>query len=51
MIQVGVLVPPLPRIGAALTTANGRRAGYLMKDLAAIAGERRTVLNYRPRRR
>ena len=51
MIQVGVLVPPLPRLSAFLVAARDRRAGYLMKDLAAIAGNRRTVLNYRPRRR
>jgi hypothetical protein len=49
MIQVGVLVPALPRWDAALRAANARRAGYLMKDLAAIAGNRRTVFNYRPR--
>lgn len=51
MIQVGVLVPPLPRWSAALEAASARRAGYLMKDVAAIAGDRRTVLNYRPRGR
>jgi hypothetical protein len=50
MIQVGVLVPPLPRWAAAFAAAGRRRAGYLMKDLAAIAGGRQTVFNYRPRR-
>jgi hypothetical protein len=51
MIQVGVLVPPLPRLSGALAAAGQRRAGYLMKDVAAIAGARRTVLDYRPSRR
>jgi hypothetical protein len=51
MIQVGILVPPLPRWDAAVRAAAARRAGYLMKDLAAIAGRRQTVLNYRPTRR
>jgi len=51
MIQVGALVPALPRWDAAIRAASTRRAGYLMKDLAAIAGERRTVFNYRPGRR
>ena len=50
MIQVGVLVPPLPRWNEAFRTADASRAGYLMKNLAAIAGRRRTVFNYRPRR-
>jgi hypothetical protein len=49
MTQVGVLVEPLPRWRAALTAASARRTGYLMKDVAAIAGGRRTVFNYRPR--
>jgi hypothetical protein len=49
MIQVGVLVPPLPRWNDAFGAAAARRAGYLMKDVAAIARDRRTVLNYRPR--
>ncbi|HEV7588361.1 MAG TPA: hypothetical protein VGO40_09625 [Longimicrobium sp.] len=51
MIQVGVLVPPLPRWTAAFDAASARRAGYLMKDLPAIAGQRHTVFNYRPGRR
>jgi len=51
MTQVGVLVPPLPRWSAALTAAGARRAGYLMKDVAAIARDRRTVFSYRPRDR
>jgi hypothetical protein len=51
MIQVGVLVPPLPRWDVAFRAAAARRAGYLMKDLAAVAGRRQTVFNYRPARR
>jgi hypothetical protein len=51
MIQVGVLVPPLARVAPDAAAANARRAGYLMKDVRAIAGQRQTVLNYRPRRR
>jgi hypothetical protein len=51
MTQVGVLATPLPRWSAAFTAASARRAGYLMKDVAAIAGGRRTVFNYRPRGR
>jgi len=50
MIQVGVLVPALPRWSASLDAASARRAGYLMKDLAAVARNRRTVFNYRPAR-
>ena len=49
MIQVGVLVPALPRWDTAVRDAAARRAGYLMKDVATIAGARRTVFNYRPR--
>lgn len=49
MTQVGVLVPVSPAWDAAIRAAASRRAGYLMKDVAAIAGNRRTVLNYRPR--
>jgi hypothetical protein len=51
MIQVGVLVPALPRWSASFDAAGARRAGYLMKDLASIARDRRTVFNYQPRRR
>jgi len=51
MIQVGVLVPALPRWTAPLDAAGARRAGYLMKDLAAVARDRRTVFNYQPPRR
>ncbi|MFL5538666.1 MAG: hypothetical protein ACJ8J0_06710 [Longimicrobiaceae bacterium] len=51
MTQVGVLATPLPRWSAAFTAASARRAGYLMKDVATIAGDRRTVFNYRPRGR
>jgi hypothetical protein len=50
MIQVGVLVPPRSRLVPDLTAAGTRRAGYLMKDVRAIAGQRQTVFNYRPRR-
>jgi hypothetical protein len=50
MIQVGVLVPVHPRWESALRDAERRRAGYLMKDVGAVAGQRRTVFNYRPRR-
>jgi type IV secretory pathway protease TraF len=50
MIQVGVLVPVQPRWETALRDAERRRAGYLMKDVGAVAGQRRTVFNYRPRR-
>jgi hypothetical protein len=51
IIQVGVLVPALPRWSASFDAASARRAGYLMKDLASIARDRRTVFNYQPRRR
>ena len=50
-IQVGVLVPPRPRLLPDLNAAAARRAGYLMKDLRAIAGERKTTFSYHPRRR
>ena len=50
MIQVGVLVPLLPRWDAPVRAAEARRAGYLMKDLASIARDRETVLNYQARR-
>jgi hypothetical protein len=43
MIQVGVLVPPLPRWSDAIAAAGARHAGYLMKD----APNRQTVLSYR----
>lgn len=46
MIQVGVLVPPLPRWSGAIAAADARRAGYLMQHAPA---DRRTVLNYRAR--
>lgn len=51
MAQVGVLVAPRPRVLPDLTAADARRAGYLMKDLRAIAGQRVTEFNYRPRGR
>lgn len=50
MIQIGVLVPASPRWEAAVRAADARRSGYLMKDVARIAGSRGTVLRYRPSR-
>lgn len=50
MIQIGVLVPASARWEAAVRAADARRSGYLMKDVARIAGNRATVFNYRPRR-
>jgi hypothetical protein len=48
MVQVGVLVPVPPRLQSALTAADGRTTGYLMKDVRRIAGERWTHLNWPP---
>ena len=45
-IQIGVLVPPLPRWTAAFEAANARRSGFLMKDAPANP---QTILNYQPR--
>jgi hypothetical protein len=50
MIQVGVLVPVLPRWDAQVRAAAARTAGYLMGDLASIARDRNTVFDYRLRR-
>lgn len=50
MIQIGVLVPASARWEAAVRAADARRSGYLMKDVARIAGNRGTVLRYRPDR-
>jgi hypothetical protein len=50
-IQVGVLVPPSPRLLPDLNAADTRRAGFLMKDARAIGGDRQTVFNYQPHRR
>lgn len=50
LIQLGVLVSPRPRLVPHLTAASARRAGYLMKDVATIAREHETILNYQPRR-
>jgi hypothetical protein len=50
-IQVGVLVTPLPRLRPDLAAADARRAGYLMKDERAIAGQRVTTFDYQPRKR
>lgn len=50
MIQVGVLVPVPAQRAAAFAAADRRQAGVLTKDLAVIAGDRRTVVNYRSRR-
>jgi len=50
MAQVGVLAAPRARLLPDLTAADTRRAGYLMKDLRALAGQRQTTFNYRPRR-
>lgn len=46
MVQVGVLVPVPPRLRPALTAADGRAAGYLMKDVRRIAGDRWTHLGW-----
>ncbi|HEU4560326.1 MAG TPA: hypothetical protein VFS20_20925 [Longimicrobium sp.] len=50
LIQLGVLVTPRARLLPDLNAANARRAGYLMKDVATIAREHETILNYQPRR-
>jgi hypothetical protein len=50
MIQVGVLVAPNARLRPDLAAADARRAGFLMKDQRAIAGDRKTTFNYQPRR-
>lgn len=49
-VQVGVLVAPNARIRSDLAAADARRAGYLAKDLAAIARGRDTDLAYARRR-
>jgi hypothetical protein len=51
MIQAGVLVPLRSGLGPALSAAEARRTGLLMKDLRAIAGGRETIFNYKPRLR
>lgn len=46
MVQVGVTVPVPPRLQSALTAADQRTAGFLMKDSRRIAGDRRTSLEW-----
>jgi hypothetical protein len=46
MTQVGVLATPSAAFLADLRAASERRAGFLMKDLRAIAGERNTIINF-----
>jgi hypothetical protein len=46
MTQVGVLATPSAAFLADLRAASERRAGFLMKDLRAIAGARNTTINF-----
>ena len=48
-VQVGVLVAPNARFAPDVAAASARRAGYLMKDERAIAGDRTTTLSYEPK--
>jgi len=50
MVQVGVLVPIPPRLRSALTAAEGRTAGFLMKDLERLAFDRWTTFEWEPRK-
>lgn len=50
MAQVGVLVPVPPRLRPALMAADGRTAGFLMKDARGIARDRWTTFSWGPDR-
>jgi hypothetical protein len=50
MIQVGVLVPVPPRLRSDLAAAEGRTAGFLMKDARGIARDRWTTFKWEPKR-
>lgn len=46
MVQVGVLVPVRPRFRDAVTAADARRAGFLMKDARRVGGEAATIIDF-----
>jgi hypothetical protein len=50
MVQVGVLVPIPSRLRADLAAAEGRTAGFLMKDVRGFAMDRWTTFTWEPQK-
>lgn len=46
MVQIGITVPVPPALAATLAAADSRRAGFLMKDVRAIAGDQEAAVEF-----